>query len=249
MLYQLSYFRGAAQSSPRRAARRRADRGPLISRLGAVSARTFAVFMGVLAVIGLLAYGVISKGHGTLAEGDDVPTTALPKLDDSAPARSPTTAASGCWSTSGPAGACPAATRRRRSSRSTATTAASDFEVLGIDTQETDDGGRGFVHEFGLTYPQLHDGEGTYADDLQDDRRAGELPRRPRRHPRRSPSAARSTPSSCAAGRADDRGELMAARRLRRAPGAGRGAAPLPALRRPRSRPSPRPRSPTSRTR
>ena len=63
--------------------RRRADRGPLISTLGPVSARTFAVFMGVLAIIGLLAYGVISKGHGTLAEGETVPTTALPKLDGS----------------------------------------------------------------------------------------------------------------------------------------------------------------------
>ena len=62
-----------------------------------MSARTFAVFMGVLALIGLLAYGVISKGHGTLAEGDAVPTTSLPSLDGStAPARSPTTRASGC---------------------------------------------------------------------------------------------------------------------------------------------------------
>ena len=42
-----------------------------------------------------------------------------------------------------------------------------DFEVLGIDTQETAEGGRGFVDEFELTYPQLHDGDGGYADDLK----------------------------------------------------------------------------------
>ena len=70
-----------------------------------------------------------------------------------------------------------------------------DFEVLGIDTQETDDGGRGFVDEFELTYPQLHDGDGRLRRRPEDHRRAGELPRRPRRHPRRSPSTARSTTS------------------------------------------------------
>ena len=36
--------------------------------------------------------------------------------------------------------------------------AGDDFEIVGIDTQETAEAGRGFVEEFGLTYPQLHDG-------------------------------------------------------------------------------------------
>ena len=42
-----------------------------------------------------------------------------------------------------------------------------DFELLGIDTQETAEAGRGFVDEFELTYPQLHDGDGAYADELK----------------------------------------------------------------------------------
>ena len=42
-----------------------------------------------------------------------------------------------------------------------------NFEVLGIDTQETAEGGQGFVKEFNLSYPQLHDGDGGYADDLK----------------------------------------------------------------------------------
>jgi cytochrome c biogenesis protein CcmG/thiol:disulfide interchange protein DsbE len=38
-----------------------------------------------------------------------------------------------------------------------------NFEILGIDTQETGEGGIDFVAEFRLGYPQLHDGDGNYA--------------------------------------------------------------------------------------
>ena len=41
------------------------------------------------------------------------------------------------------------------------------FEVLGIDTEETSDAGQGFVDEFELTYPVLHDGDGAYRDELR----------------------------------------------------------------------------------
>lgn len=42
-----------------------------------------------------------------------------------------------------------------------------NFEVLGIDTEETSDAGQGFVDEFALTYPMLHDGDGAYRDELR----------------------------------------------------------------------------------
>ena len=124
-----------------------------------------------------------------------------------------------------------------------------DFEILGIDTQETGEGGLGFVDEFGLTYPQLHDGDGHYAkDDLKTtgvpetflvdpdgDLAAGAARRGHRRVARR-------------AGRADDRGQLTMRRR------AGSSRCALVARwrfrrRRPRRPRSPRPPSPTSRTR
>ncbi len=44
---------------------------------------------------------------------------------------------------------------------------ADGFTVLGIDTQDDSGSGREFVREFGLTYPQLHDGSGDYADELK----------------------------------------------------------------------------------
>jgi cytochrome c biogenesis protein CcmG/thiol:disulfide interchange protein DsbE len=132
-----------------------------------VSARTFAVFMGVIAVIGLLAYGVVSKGQGTLAAGDQVPTTSLPTLDGDGTGS--LADYDGKWvlinvwaSWCGPCrDEAPALESFYRAH------GGDDFEVLGIDTQETADGGRGFVDEFALSYPQLHDGDGGYAEDLK----------------------------------------------------------------------------------
>ncbi|UJA21513.1 TlpA family protein disulfide reductase [Thermoleophilia bacterium SCSIO 60948] len=40
------------------------------------------------------------------------------------------------------------------------------FQIVGIDTKDAVSDGREFVEEFDLTYPQLHDGGGTFADDV-----------------------------------------------------------------------------------
>ncbi len=45
-----------------------------------MSARSFLAFLAVLAVVGLLAYGLLNKGGTTLAVGDAVPDRILPAL-------------------------------------------------------------------------------------------------------------------------------------------------------------------------
>jgi cytochrome c biogenesis protein CcmG/thiol:disulfide interchange protein DsbE len=40
------------------------------------------------------------------------------------------------------------------------------FMVLGIDTRDLTDDGRDFVERYGITYPQLRDGDGASADDF-----------------------------------------------------------------------------------
>lgn len=46
-----------------------------------MSARTFVVFLAVLAVVGLLGFGLLSKGDSRVAVGDPVPDKRLPTLD------------------------------------------------------------------------------------------------------------------------------------------------------------------------
>ncbi len=41
-----------------------------------------------------------------------------------------------------------------------------DFTVLGIDTEDLTGDGREFVRRYGLTYPQLYDGEGDAKEDF-----------------------------------------------------------------------------------
>ena len=138
-----------------------------MSTLCGVSARTFLVFMGVLALVGLLGFGLISKG-------EDRWRSATPCRPPSSP-RSTTRGtgsvadhggkwvlvnvwASWCGPCRDEAPALQSFYERQ---------AGGDFEIVGIDTQETAEAGRGFVEEFGLTYPQLHDGAGEYADELK----------------------------------------------------------------------------------
>ena len=129
-----------------------------------MSARAFAVFIGVLAVIGLLAFGLASKGEARLEVGDQVPSTELQVLG-AAEETGELADYRGKWvlinvwaSWCGPcrdeAPALQAFHERH---------AGENFEILGIDTQETGEGGIDFVAEFKLGYPQLHDGDGSYA--------------------------------------------------------------------------------------
>ena len=130
-----------------------------------MSARTFAVSIGVLAVIGLLGYGLLTKGEEALAIGEPIPDTELATLDGE-----------GTGSVSDYRGEwvlvnvwaswcdpcreeSPALQRFYEEHRD------QNFTVLGIDSRDVSSEGLAFVEEFGLTYPQLHDSEGDVPDD------------------------------------------------------------------------------------
>ncbi len=131
-----------------------------------MSARTFWSFLGVLAVVGLLAFGLISKGGNSVDIGQPFPGRSLDSLDGSgsqsiADYRGQWVLVNlwASWCTPCRQEA-PALEEFNRAH------AKDNFTVLGVDSKDLTDNANRFVAEFGVTYPQLHDGPGMLADDL-----------------------------------------------------------------------------------
>lgn len=117
------------------------------------------------AVVGLLVFGLVNKGSSGLEIGDTAPKGDLPRL-----------AGGGTESLDDYRGRwvlvnfwaswcepcreeAPALERFQRKH------GGAKFTVLGIDTQDLTSDGLGFVREFRLSYPQLHDGDGQAGED------------------------------------------------------------------------------------
>ncbi len=130
-----------------------------------MSLRSILAIIGVLAVVGLLVFGLASKGSSRLQPGDAVPTTTLPQLEGNG---SESLAdykgkwvlvnfwASWCIPCRAEAPALEEFQRQHGGPR---------FTVLGIDTQDLSGDARAFVERYGLSYPQLRDGNGDNADE------------------------------------------------------------------------------------
>jgi cytochrome c biogenesis protein CcmG, thiol:disulfide interchange protein DsbE len=123
-----------------------------------VSLRSVIAVLGVLAGVGLLVFGLASKGSSGLAVGDPVPTAPMPKLESEG---SQSLAdyrgrwvlvnfwASWCVPCREEA---PALQRFWQAER------AGGAVVLGLNMQDVTDDARAFVRQFGMTYPNVRDG-------------------------------------------------------------------------------------------
>jgi cytochrome c biogenesis protein CcmG, thiol:disulfide interchange protein DsbE len=126
-----------------------------------MSAKTFVAVMAVLAIIGLLGFGLLSKGEAAISVGDPAPDGELERL---APEGGSAEIGDyrGGWllinfwaSWCDPCRAeAPALEQFWRAHRG------SDVTVLGVNLDDTTDDAQRFIREFGLTYPQLRDGDG-----------------------------------------------------------------------------------------
>jgi cytochrome c biogenesis protein CcmG/thiol:disulfide interchange protein DsbE len=116
--------------------------------------------LAVLALVGLLVYGLVQKGSSRVTVGEQVPTTSLPRLEGGGDASLAQYEgrwvlvnfwASWCIPCREEA---PALEKFQRQH------GGSTFTVLGIDTRDLTDDGRAFADKYGLSYPQLRDGDG-----------------------------------------------------------------------------------------
>jgi cytochrome c biogenesis protein CcmG/thiol:disulfide interchange protein DsbE len=128
-----------------------------------VSTRTFVVFIAVLAVIGLLGYGLLNKSAKALEPGETVPPTALPKLDGQGTGSVAdyrgrwvlvNVWASWCVPCRDESPALERFYRAHRGQR---------FTILGVDSNDLSDDALSFVRRYGVTYPQLRDGNGDFS--------------------------------------------------------------------------------------
>lgn len=122
--------------------------------------RSSIAVLAVVAVVGLLVYGLASKGSSGLALGEAAPVSPLPKLEGGGSGSLAEYKgswvlvniwASWCIPCKQEA---PALEKFQRQHGGT------HFTVLGIDSRDLSSDGRGFVRRYGLTYPQLRDGDG-----------------------------------------------------------------------------------------
>ena len=120
----------------------------------------------MLALVGLLTFGLLSKGSSGVALGEPAPASPLPQLEGGgngslADYRGRWVLvnfwASWCIPCREEAPALERFQRRHGDA---------DFTVLGIDSRDLTSDGRAFVRRYGLTYPQLRDGDGDAAHEF-----------------------------------------------------------------------------------
>jgi thiol-disulfide isomerase/thioredoxin len=125
-----------------------------------LSGRSLFAVLAVLAIVGLLTFGLLSKGSSGVTVGDHAPTSPLPRLEGGGQGSLSDYRgkwvlvnfwASWCDPCKEEAPDLQAFQERH---------GGASFTVLGIDSRDLSDDGRAFVERFSLTYPQLHDGDG-----------------------------------------------------------------------------------------
>ena len=119
----------------------------------------------MLAVVGLLVFGLASKGSSGVAVGDPAPTAAMPRLEgggqESIADYRGRWVLVNFWASWCPPcrGESPDLEEFQRRN------GGPDFTVLGIDSRDLSEDGRDFVRKFGLSYPQLRDADGDVSHD------------------------------------------------------------------------------------
>lgn len=128
-----------------------------------MGARSFGIFMAILAAVGLLAYGFFSEGTPRLEAGEPVPTAQLERLGADGTASLADYRGQwvlvNVWASWCTPCRDEAPDLRRFHERH----GGRDFTLLGIATQDGSDPALEFAREYELDYPHLRDPSGRYS--------------------------------------------------------------------------------------
>jgi cytochrome c biogenesis protein CcmG, thiol:disulfide interchange protein DsbE len=128
-----------------------------------VSFRSSIAVLGVLAVVGLLVFGLVSKGSSRLSPGDVAPVAPLPQLEGSGSESLQDYRGRWVLVNFWASWCIPCRTEAPELERFHREHRGPKFTVLGIDSRDLSGDGREFVESYDLSYPQLRDGDGDAA--------------------------------------------------------------------------------------
>lgn len=129
-------------------------------------ARPLIALLAVVAVVGLLAYGLASKGAVGVSVGELAPAGPLPRL--SGRGAESLARYRGRWVLINfwASWCIPCRQEAPTLERFQRRYGGPGFTLLGIDTRDLSGDGQNFVRQYGLTYPQLRDGDGQRAHEF-----------------------------------------------------------------------------------
>ena len=131
-----------------------------------MSARSAIAVLAVLAVFGLLTFGLLSKGSSRVAVGEVAPASPLPRLDGGGSGSLADYRGRWVLVNFWASWCIPCHEEAPTLEQFQQLHGDADFTVLGIDSRDLSGDGRAFVRRFGLSYPQLRDGDGVSAEDF-----------------------------------------------------------------------------------
>ncbi len=131
-----------------------------------MSVRSSIAVLAVLAVVGLLTFGLLSKGSSGVAIGEVAPAPAMPRLEGGG--ESSLAEYRGRWVLVNfwASWCVPCRQEAPALEQFQHQHGGRSFTVLGIDSRDLSGDGRDFVRRYGLSYPQLRDGNGDTAHDF-----------------------------------------------------------------------------------
>ncbi|HEX2358227.1 MAG TPA: TlpA disulfide reductase family protein [Solirubrobacterales bacterium] len=118
-----------------------------------MSVRTFAVFLLVLAAVGVLGFGLVKKSDEAIAVGDAAPQPGLTELGSGAPAS--LEEYRGRWTLVNFWSSWCEPCRSESPDLQAFADAHPEVAVVGVNLEDASEDARAFVSEFKLTYPQL----------------------------------------------------------------------------------------------